>query len=114
MRDLERCGAIEVVQEQKVRGLKEKLYKSLPMAYVISPTPSEARVKMQDRYSWASLVNTLARALWDLMHLRKAADATEKQLATLAIDVEVYFDSPSKRKEFSEELVDFVEVLARR
>ncbi len=82
------------------------------MAYVYSP-PSNERLRRHDRFSWAALVNLIARTLWDLVSLRRKADAEGKRLATLAIEADLYFETPTERKAFTESLVDAIEQVVR-
>jgi len=112
MRDLERAGCIEPVGERPQRGLTEKLYRTKPMAWVLAPPRSDS-ASQRDRYSWAALVDLVARALWDLVSLRRRADAAGKRLATVALEAELHFESPAERKAFTEALVDAVETVVR-
>jgi predicted ArsR family transcriptional regulator len=114
MRDLERSGCIEVAGERQARGLKEKLYRTKPMAFVYAPRNSELPDATRDRYSWATLVNLAARTLWDVIMLRRLADAASRRLATLALDAELHFETPAQRKAFAEELIDAVERVCRK
>jgi DNA-binding transcriptional ArsR family regulator len=108
MRDLERAGCIEAVAERRQRGLTEKLYRTRPLAYVQAP-PASDRVRIQDRFSWAALVNLVAGSLADLVALRRAADAAGKRLATLGLEAELHFETPRQRREFTEDLLEAVE-----
>jgi DNA-binding transcriptional ArsR family regulator len=112
MRDLERAGCIEITGERQHRGLKEKLYRTRPMVYAFAP-PSDEQRQRQDQFSWAALVDLVARTLWDLMSLRRKADAQGKRLATLAIEADLYFETPAQRKAFTESLIDAVEDVVR-
>ena len=114
MRDLESAGAIACVSRQKARGLTEKLYQAQPMAFASAPDTERARMAEQDRFSWSALVNLIGQTLWDLMGLRRAADAKGKRLATMAIEAELHFASPAERKAFSEDLLDAVEQVIRK
>lgn len=113
MRDLERAGCIGVVGERQARGLVEKLYRTRPMAFVHVPEGGERKLRTKDRYSWASLVNLVARSLWDIIALRRRADAAGKRLATLALEAELNFENPAQRKAFTEALLDAVERVCR-
>ena len=107
MRELVKAGLLEVVEERAQRGLKEQLYRTRPLAFVHGPERLPPR-DVHDRYSWAALVNLLARALWDLVRVRRAADAAKKRVATLAIETEVRFANPSDRAAFTEALAKSV------
>lgn len=109
MRELEKAGCIELVDERQQRGLKERLYQVRPIAYAFAPETSTDRRAVQDRYSWASLLNMIAGALWDLVSLRRRADAADKRLATLAIEANLRFANPKARKEFSQNLINAIE-----
>ena len=113
MRDLEKAGAIAVCSERQQRGLTEKLYQTRPIAYVHAP-PSKDRLRRQDRFSWAALVSLVGRTLADLVRLRRAADADGKRLATLGLEAELHFNSPTDRKAFTEDLLDAVETVLKR
>jgi DNA-binding transcriptional ArsR family regulator len=114
MRALERAGLIEEVGERPVRGLTEKLYRARPMAWVLSPGERGPSKRLRDRFSWATLTNLAARTLWDLVSLRRKADAVGKRLATLALDAELHFETPAERNAFTGELLDVVERLVRK
>lgn len=111
MRALQKAGCIEPVGERKQRGLTERLFQAIPFAYVYATSQSLPEQQLVDRFSWSSLVNMLARTLWQLVRLRSAADATGKKLATLAIHAELHVNSPAARKAFSEELVVLIDNL---
>ena len=114
MRELEKAGCIELVGERQQRGLKERLYQVRPMAYVFGPERKGDARAVEDRYSWASLLNMIANALWDLVCLRRRADARGKRLATLAIEANLRFANPRARKAFSEDLVNAIEDVVAR
>ena len=103
MRDLEKAGYIEMVEERQQRGLKERLYRMRSVAYVQS-APQKRVGDIQDRYSWSHLINALAQGLSDLMTIRKQADITGKKVATLGIEAQVTFENARARQEFTEEL----------
>lgn len=112
MRDLERAGCIELAGQRQQRGLTEKLYRTRPLAYVSAP-PGVDEPAHRDRFAWATLVNLAGRMLWHLVSLRRRADAAGKRLATLALEADLYFDSPAERKAFTEALMDAVEGVIR-
>lgn len=114
MRDLERAGCIELVEEQPARGLKERLYRARPYAFASAPRTARSQLAAEDRFSWRALVSLVASSLWDLISLRRKADAAGKRLATLALDAELHFRSPAERKAFAEDLIDAVESVVRR
>jgi DNA-binding transcriptional ArsR family regulator len=114
MRELEKAGCIELAGERPRRGLTERLYKARPLAYVRGEAAPDRRLAERDRFSWAALVNGLAQALWELVTLRRRADAAGKRLATLTLEAELRFSSPTERKAFTEDLIDAVETVLTR
>jgi DNA-binding transcriptional ArsR family regulator len=114
MRELEKAGCIELASERQARGLVEKLYRVRPIAYVFAPDADAGERASADRFSWASLLNMIANALWDLVRLRRGADTAGKRLATLAIEAELRFPNPRARKAFTEELVAAIELVVRK
>ncbi len=115
MRDLEKAGCIEAVGTRQQRGLTEKLYRARPIAFVHSPPGIDTKsLRKRDRFSWAALVNLLARSLGDLITLRRNADKASKRLATLALEADLNFESPGARMAFTEDLLDAVETVLSR
>jgi len=113
MRELEKAGCIELAGERQQRGLTEKLFRVRPLAYVFGPDLPRARAD-EDRFSWATLLNLIAGALWDLVRLRRGADAAGKRLATLAIETELRFPGPGARRAFTEDLVSAIDTVVAR
>jgi DNA-binding transcriptional ArsR family regulator len=113
MRALQEADLIEPVEERSVRGVTEKLYRTRPMAFVLSPGHIDEGERLRDRFSWATLTNLVARALWDLVTLRRRADASGKRLATLAMEAELHFETPAQRKAFTEDLIGAFEHVVR-
>ena len=114
MRELEKAGCIELAGERQRRGLTERLYKARPLAYVHADPQPERRLAERDRFSWRALVDGLAQALWELVTLRRRADAANKRLATLTLEAELRFSSPAERKAFTRDLIEAVEGVLTR
>lgn len=112
LRELERAGLVELVEERRKRGCSERIVRATAATYLISPDvlgdlatdPSNVRDKM----SWAYLVAVAARAIRELATLRQRADAVGKRLATLTLHADVRFASQARLNEFSEELSNTV------
>lgn len=114
MRELERAGCIQVAEERQQRGLTERLYQVRPLAYVTGPRTKPGLLRRRDRFSWASLLSLLASAIQDLIRLRRAADAADKRLATLALEARVRVADPVARKRFTEELLIAVDTVVAK
>lgn len=116
MRELERGGFLELLEQRPQRGCTERIYRAKQITYVLEPDEGDERVFLEtrDRFSWAGLVHIVARALRELVALRKRADREGKRLATLAMQTELTFASPSARKAFSEELTAAIKQVVQR
>ncbi len=113
MRELAKAGFLEIVEERQQRGLKEQLYRVRSFAYVHTNRPTAA-TRVQDRFSWVSLFNLLAKGVWELIRIRRLADEQDKRVATLAMEVDINFSTPADRKAFTEALISSVDQLAEQ
>ena len=118
LRELERTGLVELVEERQRRGCVERVVRVTSRAFVVSPgflqalgaTPEEAA----DNFSSAYLVHTAATTARDVALLREQAKQAQKRLATLALETEINFESPSAFKQFTEELLNEVSRIAAK
>lgn len=108
LRELEKAGLVELVEERRRGNCIERIVRGVARTYLISPealgdlaTDPEAT---RDRFSAAYLVATAADAIRDLGILRERAGRAGKRLATLTLQGQVHFGSPARRKAFAEEL----------
>jgi DNA-binding transcriptional ArsR family regulator len=118
LRELEREGFLELVEERPRRGCIERMLKVTSRAFVVSPAllgalshdPDQAR----DQFSSAFLLATATRLIRDVAVLGRRAKAVEQRLATFTMDCEVGFDSPAAFRAFTGELAAAVTTLAAR
>ena len=118
LRELEREGFLEVVEERPRRGCVERLLKVTSRAFVVNPTllgalsddPHQAR----DGFSSAFLLATAAGLIRDVAVLTQRARAVEQRLATFTMDCEISFASPAAFRAFTEELASQVATLASK
>ena len=118
LRELEREGFLELVEERPRRGCVERLLQVTSRAFVVNPAllgalsddPAQAR----DSFSSAFLVATASRVIRDVVVLAKRAKAVEQRLATFTMDAEIGFESPAAFRSFTEELTSAVATLAAR
>ena len=90
LRELEREGFLEVVEERPRRGCVERMLKVTSRAFVVNPAllgalsddPDQAR----DRFSSAFLLATATRLIRDVAVLGQRARAVEQRLATFTMD----------------------------
>lgn len=118
LRELERHGLIELVEERRKGNMTERVLRATAASYVISPavlkdvTPDPDRAK--DKLSARWLLALAARLVKDVGALITGATAAGKPVATFAIDGEVRFASPRERAAFAADLAGAVTDLVSR
>ncbi len=118
LRELEREGLIELVEERRKGNCVERIVRATARAFVISPdalgelgaTPEEAA----DRFSSTYLVSAAARAMRDVAALQAGATRAGKRLSTFTLETDVRFATAEARARFAEELANAVAALAAR
>lgn len=115
LRELERHGLIELVEERRKGNVTERVMRATAASYVISPAvlaamqPDPAR--SPDRLSARWLLALAARLVRDVGTLIAGASKAGKPLATLALEGEVRFASPADRTAFADELTSVITAL---
>jgi DNA-binding transcriptional ArsR family regulator len=109
---LEAHGLVHLAGERKWGGITERLLVASAASYVVSPS-AMGRVAVDptretDRLSASYLIALGARAVREVADLVRRATATGKRLATLSVDTEVRFRSPTERAAFTRELTEAV------
>ncbi|PPK71351.1 helix-turn-helix protein [Actinokineospora auranticolor] len=118
LRELERHGLVELVEERRKGNLTERVLRATAASYVISPSvlaavqPDPARDP--DRLSARWLLAVAARMVREVGELVTGATKARKRLATFAIDGEVRFASAADRAGFAEELTRAVTSLVAK
>lgn len=118
LRELERHGLIELVEERRKGNVTERVMRATAMSYVISPAvlaavqPDPAR--SPDRLSARWLLALAARLVRDVGALIAGATKARKPLATFGLDAEVRFANPADRAAFAEELTTTIAALVSR
>lgn len=118
LRELERHGLIELVEERRKGNVTERLMRATALSYVISPTvlgdvqPDPAR--SPDRLSAAWLLAVAARLVREVGRLITRSGKAHKRLATFGLDAEVRFANAADRAAFAEELARTVAALVAR
>ena len=118
LRELEREGFLEVVEERPRRGCIERMLKVTSRAFVVNPAllgalsddPDQAR----DRFSSAFLLATATTLIRDVALLGQRAKAVEQRLATFTMDCEIGFASPAAFRAFADELAAAVTTIAAK
>jgi DNA-binding transcriptional ArsR family regulator len=118
LRELERHGLIELVEERRKGNCTERVLRAVAASFVISPAafaavaPDPARSPDQVSAYWMlALAGQLVRDVGDLI---AGATKAGKPVATFAIDSEIRFASAADRGAFAKELGDAVADLVER
>jgi DNA-binding transcriptional ArsR family regulator len=118
LRELEREGMVELVEERKSGNCLERLVRATARSYLVSAEALGALAadpeSIGDRFSSAYLVAVAARAIRELAELRQRAEQAGQRLATFTVETEVRFASAQERKRFLEELATAVAQLVGR
>lgn len=108
LRELERVGLVQLVEERRKGNCIERVVRATARAYVISPAVLGAlgtsREQFVDRFSATYLVRVAARAIRDVGRLLQKAASSGKRVATLTLDGEIRFRNAAERAEFADEL----------
>ena len=118
LRELERHGLIELVEERKKGNVTERVLRATALSYVISPAvlaavqPDPARAP--DRLSARWLLALGAKLVRDVGALIEGAARARKPLATFGLDAEVRFASAADRAAFAAELTTAITALVGR
>jgi DNA-binding transcriptional ArsR family regulator len=115
---LEAHGLVRLAQERKWGGLTERLLVATAAAYVVSPSalgPVAVDPHREvDRLSASYLIALGARVVREVGDLVRRANEAGKRLATLAVDTEVRFRSPTDRAAFGHELTKAIAKLVSK
>jgi DNA-binding transcriptional ArsR family regulator len=118
LRALEMHGLVQLAEERKWGGLTERLLVATATSYIVSPSalgPVAVDPSREvDRLSASYLIALGARVVREVGDLVRRANASGKRLATLAVDTEVRFRSPTDRAAFSHELTEAIATLVAK
>src|SRR5262245_56856630 len=118
LKELERSGLVELVEERRKGNCIERVLRATARAYTISPEVlgglGTAREPLVDRLSASYLVSVASRAVQELGALVARATAARKRVATLTLDTEIRFPSAERRAQFADELAEAVARLAAK
>jgi DNA-binding transcriptional ArsR family regulator len=108
LKELEKQGMVELVEEKKVGNCVERIVRATGRAYLVSAEAlgalAQGGAEVTDRFSAAYVIAVAARALREVTRLRRAADEAGKRLATMTLETEVRFATAADRAGFAEEL----------
>ena len=118
LRELERHGLIELVEERRKGNCTERVLQATAASYVISPTalsavaPDPSREPDQRSARW--LLAVAGRLVREVGELIIRSGAAGQPVATLGIDSEVRFASARDRAAFAVDLAEAVNALVAR
>ena len=118
LRELERHGLVELVEQRRRGNMTERVLQATASSYVISPAalasvaPDPGRAP--DRLSAHWLLAVAARLVSDVGALITGATRAGRRVATFALDGEVRFATAADRAAFAEELAAAVVGLVGR
>lgn len=108
LRQLEKDGLVECVQERRKGNCTERLLKATARVFVIVPGAPGQPDASTDPFSVAYLAAASARTLQDIAELESRAQAEGRRLTTLTIETEIRFASTASRVDFAADLADAV------
>jgi DNA-binding transcriptional ArsR family regulator len=118
LKALETHGLVRLAEERRWGGLTERLLVATAASYVVSPKalgPIAVDPDREvDRLSASYLIALGARIVREVGDLVRRASEAHKRLATLAVDTEVRFKSPTDRAAFARELTEAIATLVSK
>ncbi len=112
LRELERQGFLECVEERRKGNCTERIVKATARAFVITPEAlgalGESGDAGGDRFSAAYLARAAGRTLRDIADLSARATSEKRRIATLTLETEIRFSSTASRAAFADDLSDAI------
>ncbi|MBB6568182.1 helix-turn-helix domain-containing protein [Kribbella sandramycini] len=109
LRELEKAGLVEVVEERQRRGFVERVFRAVDGAVVVDPgVMGRAFEGIQDQYAAEHLVEVAAGTVRDVARMQAAAGEAGQRLLTFTLETEVRFAEPGDLHRFSDALADAV------
>ena len=106
LRELERAGLVELVEERQRRGCTERVLAA--RSFVVDPDVLGEPAVAQDRFAAGHLVNTAAAMARDVTRMQDAAEERGERLLTFTIESEVGLAAPEDLDRFTEALAGLV------
>jgi DNA-binding transcriptional ArsR family regulator len=109
LRELEKAGLVELVEERQRRGFTERILRASAATLVVDPAVmGRAVTQIEDQYAAEHLVDVAAGTVRDVARMQSAADAEGKRLLTFALEAEVRFAEPGDVHTFTDALTEAV------
>jgi DNA-binding transcriptional ArsR family regulator len=118
MRELEREGLLELVEERRKGNCVERVVRAAARAFVISPdalgAPGVTTEIANDRFSAEYLLGATAKTVRNVAELQSSAKRAGKRLATLTLEADVRFATADDRAAFADELANAMAALVAK
>jgi DNA-binding transcriptional ArsR family regulator len=115
LRELEKGGLVELVEERQRRGCVERVVRLSARAVLAEPVVvGDLAAVTQDRFATDTLLAAAARTVSTVAEMRERAEAQGRRLATFAIEADVAFEHPADIERFANDLAGAVAVLAAK
>jgi DNA-binding transcriptional ArsR family regulator len=118
VRELEREGLLQLVEEKRKGNCTERLLKASARHWLVSPLALGAvgasAADVQDRFSSAYLLAAAGQVIRDVATLQEGARFAGKKLPTLTLETTVRFGNAEDQHAFAEELANAVGQLVAR
>lgn len=118
LRELEKQGLVECVEERRRGNCTERMLRATARAFLITPEALGALDQPEDadpdKFSAAYLAATAARTLHEIAELSARASVEGRRLATLTIETEIRFASTASRAAFADDLAEAIARLAAK
>lgn len=109
LRELEKAGLVELVEERPRRGFTERILRASAGTLVVDPgVMGGAFSQIQDQYAAEHLVDVAAGTVRDVARMQTAADTAGKRLLTFTLEAEVRFAEPGDVHRFTDALTEAV------
>ena len=109
LRELEKAGLVELVEERQRRGFTERILRASAATLVVDPeVMGRAFSTIQDQYAAEHLVGVAAGTVRDVARMQAKADADGKRLLTFTLETEVRFASPGDVHSFTDALTEAI------
>jgi DNA-binding transcriptional ArsR family regulator len=104
LRELEKAGLVELVEERPRRGFTERILRASAALVVDPAVMGQAFTQIQDQYAAEHLVEVAAGTVRDVARMQSAADVDGKRLLTFTLEAEVRFAEPGAVHRFTDAL----------
>ncbi|TDO46161.1 helix-turn-helix protein [Kribbella sp. VKM Ac-2527] len=109
LRELEKAGLVELVEERQRRGFVERILRATSGAFVVDPDVMHGEfTRIHDQYAAEHLVEVAAGTVRDVARMQNKADAAGKRLLTFTLEAEVRFAEPGDVHRFTDALTEAV------